>query len=189
MAAEPRTEPRAEPPSDQELVERARSGDRRAMDLLVERHHAIVFRTCLAIVGDADLAADASQDCLIKAFRALGRYRGDASFRTWLVAIAGNEARGHLRKIGRRRESSLDVTPAVSARGHDPATEAVLRAEAARARRAVQTLPPKQRLAVTLRIDDGLSFREIGEIIGSSEGAARVNYHHGIRRLRDLLKP
>ncbi len=182
-------ESRADPPSDDELVERARSGDGRAMDLLVERHHGVVFRTCLAIVGDEDLARDASQDCLIKAFRALDRFRGDASFRTWLLAIAGNEARGHLRKIGRRRELGLDDVGALSAPGHDPSTEAVLRSEAARVREAVQGLPPKQRLSVTLRIDDGLSFREIGEIIGSSEGSARVNYHHGIRRLRDWLEP
>ena len=53
----------------------------------------------------------------------------------------------------------------------------------------MEGLPDKQRLSVTLRIDDDLSFREIGEIIGSSEGAARVNYHHGIRRLRELLEP
>ena len=49
-------------------------------------------------------------------------------------------------------------------------------------------LPDKQRMAVQLRIDEGLSFREIGEIIGSSEGAARVNYFHGIRRLRELME-
>ena len=67
--------------------------------------------------------------------------------------------------------------------------EVALRSEAARVRVAVGELPHKQRLSVTLRIDDGLSFREIGEIIGSSEGSARVNYHHGIRRLRELLEP
>jgi len=51
----------------------------------------------------------------------------------------------------------------------------------------VAELPDKQRRAVTLRIDEGLSFKEIGEVIGSSEGAARVNYHHGIRRLREMM--
>jgi RNA polymerase sigma-70 factor (ECF subfamily) len=51
----------------------------------------------------------------------------------------------------------------------------------------LERLPEKQRLSVTLRIEEGLSFREIGEVIGSSEGAARVNYFHGIRRLRELM--
>ena len=63
----------------------------------------------------------------------------------------------------------------------------VVRAEARRARALVDDLPEKQRMAVTLRIDEGLSFREIGALIGSSEGAARVNYHHGIRRLREKM--
>ena len=180
---------RTEPPSDEELVQRAKDGESRAMDMLVDRHHVAVFRTCVAILGEEDLAADASQDCFIKAFRALGRFRGDAAFRTWLLAIAGNEARGHLRKLGRRKERGLEDVATISAPGHDPSTEVILRSEADRVRGAVDELPQKQRLSVTLRIDDGLSFREIGEIIGSSEGSARVNYHHGIRRLRELLEP
>jgi RNA polymerase sigma-70 factor (ECF subfamily) len=52
----------------------------------------------------------------------------------------------------------------------------------------LEQLPDKQRMSVTLRIEEGLSFKEIGEIIGSSEGAARVNYFHGIRRLRELMQ-
>ncbi len=180
---------RTEPPSDEELVQRAKAGDSRAMDLLVDRHHGAVFRTCVAILGEEDLAADASQDCFIKAFKAIGRFRGDAAFRTWLLAIAGNEARGYLRKAGRRKERPLEDVSAIAAPGDDPSREVTLRSEAARIREAVHRLPDKQRLSVTLRIDDDLSFREIGEIIGSSEGSARVNYHHGIRRLRELLEP
>jgi len=161
------------------------------MDVLVDRHHGAVFRTCVAILGEEDLAADASQDCFIKAFRALGRFRGDSAFRTWLLAIAGNAARGQLRKAGRRKERGLEDVDTVPAPGHVPSTEVTLRlrSEADRVRAAVDELPQKQRLSVTLRIDDGFSFREIGEIIGSSEGSARVNYHHGIRRLRELLEP
>ena len=52
----------------------------------------------------------------------------------------------------------------------------------------MERLPEKQRMSVSLRIDEGLNFKEIGEIIGSSEGAARVNYFHGIRRLRELME-
>ena len=88
-----------------------------------------------------------------------------------------------------KRKRGLEDVGAISAPGNDPSTEVTLRSEAARVRAAVDELPHKQRLSVTLRIDDDLSFREIGEIIGSSEGSARVNYHHGIRRLRELLEP
>jgi len=69
-----------------------------------------------------------------------------------------------------------------------PDETAVIASEAARARRMMEQLPEKQRLSVVFRIDEGLSFKEVGEIIGSSEGAARVNYFHGIRRLRELME-
>jgi RNA polymerase sigma-70 factor (ECF subfamily) len=174
-------------PTDEELVQRVRKGDEQAMNLLVDRHHGVVFRTCAAILSDEDLAADASQNSFLKAFRAIERFRGEAAFRTWLLAIAGNEARGLLRKVKRRREDrleDLDVLPAV---GNDPSVEVTLRSEVERVREVLADLPERQRLSVTLRIFEGLSFREIGDSIDSTEGAARVNYHHGIQRLRELL--
>jgi len=70
----------------------------------------------------------------------------------------------------------------------DPALGIERKLEADRVRREIDKLPEKQRLAVSLRIFDGLSFREVGEVIDSSEGAARVNYHHGIRRLKEKLR-
>lgn len=173
---------------DSDLVARARSGDERAMGGLVDRHHASVFRTALAIVRDEDLAADAAQDAFLKAFRGLDGFRGDAAFRTWLLAIAANEARTLLRRVGRRRETALDDVGPLQAPEMSPAEAAILHVEAARARRSLAALPEKQRLAVTLRLEEGLSFREVGEVIGSSEGAARVNYFHGVRRLREMLE-
>ena len=178
---------RTGPPSDEELVHRAQAGDSRAMDLLVDRHHRAVFRMCLVIIGDEDLAADASQNSFLKAFRAVDGFRGEAAFRTWLLAIAGNEARGLLRKIKRRREDRIEDVDMLPAEGDDPSAGVTLRSEVARVRAVLADLPEKQRLSVSLRILEGLSFREIGETIDSTEGSARVNYHHGIQRLRELL--
>ena len=173
--------------SDATLVDEARRGEPAAQNRLVSLHHEIAFRVARGIVQDDDLAADAVQDAFMKAFRSLDRFRGDARFRTWLLSIVVNEARGTLRSRKRRRESDLDAVGPVI----DPAPAVddgvVVRAEARRARALVEDLPEKQRMAVTLRIDEGLSFREIGALIGSSEGAARVNYHHGIRRLREKM--
>lgn len=174
-------------PPDSELVRLAKEGDREALDELCARHIASVYRVCRSVLGDDAEAADATQECFVKAVRALARFRGDASFRTWLLTIAGNEAKGVFRKRKRRAEQALESAgPLVS---DQPAAGDVteLKQEAERARVMVSKLPDKQRLAVTLRIDEGLSFREIGEVIGSSEGAARVNYHHGIRRLREMM--
>ena len=105
------------------------------------------------------------------------------------VGIAGNEARGLLRKVQRRREDTLEDADVLPAEGNDPSTQAINRSEVARVRAVLADLPEKQKLSVSLRIFDGLSFREIGEIVDSTEGSARVNYHHGIRRLRELLEP
>ncbi len=146
-----------------------------------------MFRVALGVLRDEDQAADAVQEALIKAFRGLERFRGDARFRTWLLSIVLNEARGELRRRGRRRESDLESVGPIAEDGRGVDDDMAVREEAEHARRMVATLPEKQRLAVTLRIDEGLSFREIGELIDSSEGAARVNYHHGIRRLREKM--
>lgn len=175
------------PETDAELVRRAREGDRDAMDLLVDLHHGAVYRLALAILGDGDRAADATQETFIKAVRSLKGFRREAAFRTWLLAIARNQARGMIRAEGRRRTTSLDDAGAIATEQGDP-VEGIARSRAARrVRETLERLPEKQRMAVRLRIDEGLSFREVGELIGSSEGAARVNYHHGVRRLRELL--
>jgi RNA polymerase sigma-70 factor (ECF subfamily) len=157
------------------------------MDELVRRHHASAFRVALGVLREEDGAADATQDAFLKAFRALGNFRGDASFKTWLLTIVTNEARGLLRKRGRRKELDLEAAgPVVSS--DESAEDALQNAqEAERIRALLEELPEKQRRAVTLRVFEGMSFREVGALIGSSEGAARVNYHHGIRRIREML--
>jgi len=175
-------------PSDLELVRRGRTGDDAALGLLAKRHHAAAYRVALSLVGQDDLAQDVVQDAFLKAFRALEGFRADASFRTWLLTITANEAKGALRRVGRRKETVLDDAMPVASEEPDPAEAAVMSDEASRARSMLERLPEKQRLSVTLRIEEGLSFREIGEVIGSSEGAARVNYFHGIRRLRELME-
>lgn len=175
-------------PSDLELVQRGRSGDEAALGTLVRRHHAAAYRVAVSLVKEDDLAQDVVQDAFMKAFRALDGFRGDAAFRTWLLTITANEARGALRRRGRRRETTLEDAGPVRSEETSPADAAVVAQEAGRARAMLEQLPDKQRMSVSLRIEEGLSFKEIGEIIGSSEGAARVNYFHGIRRLRELME-
>jgi RNA polymerase sigma-70 factor (ECF subfamily) len=177
-----------EGPSDPELVQAGRNGDDAALETLLRRHHAAAFRVAVSLVKEDDVAQDVVQDAFMKAFRALGGFRGDSSFRTWLLTITANEARGALRRQGRRKETALEDAGPVASEEMGPAQAAVVAQEVGRARRMLEQLPEKQRLSVSLRIDEGLSFKEIGAVIGSSEGAARVNYFHGIRRLRELME-
>lgn len=174
--------------SDAELVERGRSGDERALGRLVERHQDAAFRVALSMTKEEATAYDVVQDAFLKAFRALEGFRGDASFRTWLMTITANEARGVLRNTKRLRETALDAVAPVESGEKDPAERVAVADESRRARAMLAKLPEKQRLSVSLRIEEGMSFREIGEVIGSSEGAARVNYFHGIRRLREWME-
>ena len=172
---------------DDGLVARARAGEASALDALVSRHYEAVYEVTYRVLGDAATAADAAQDAFMKAIEALDTFRGEASFKTWLLRIAANVATSAGRRTTRRREVALDAVPQQSGGVGNPEHEAMVRTEAERVASAIESLPEKQRLAVTLRINQDLSHREIGEVIGSSEGAARVNYHLGIKRLRELL--
>ena len=179
---------RSQDPGDDELVARAVRGDGVALEILLVRHQGLVYRYLLARVRDEAEAQDLTQESLVKALRSLEGFRGDAPFRSWLLAVARNEFRSWARTRARRWTVSLEVVPDVSSR-EEGAEEAVAReGEVDRVRGALARLPEKQRLSVSLRLFDGLSFREVGKHTDSSEGAARVNYHHGIRKLREWLE-
>ncbi len=185
-----RSERRAEaaPEDEARLIERARAGDREALEWLVARHLDDVYGVAMRVLRDRALAQDAAQDAFVNAMNGLARFRGDASFRTWLLRITMNAARTLARRRGRRREVAIAEAVEVPGGGHDPASVAVIRTEADRALEALARLPEKQRLAVSLRVHQGLSYQEIGALIDCSEGAARVNYHLGIKRLREMVK-
>ena len=172
---------------DTALLALARGGDPRALSCLVNRYQGVVYRFLLSFLKDEDQAADTTQDTFLKVLGRLDGFRGDSSFRTWLLAIARNEALGLIRARGRRKEEALEQTEFVSDDADAPDDVAVRAEEVRRVRVALERLPEKQRLSVSLRLFDELSFREIGKIIGSTEGAVRVNYHYGIGRLREWL--
>jgi len=176
--------------SDDMLVNLARSGDLSAIDALIDRYYDLCFRTCMTILRDQDHASDACQNCFLKIIKNIKKYRGDGSFRGWALTIARNESLGFLRRIKLRKEVVVEGESLYAEEGkqNDISGDVIIKMEASRLRKAFTNLPEKQRLTVSLRIDDGLSFREIGRVIGSSEGSARGNYYHGIRKLRKILK-
>lgn len=173
---------------DRSAVEQARHGDERAWRELYERHVDLVFRLAYRVVDDRDVALDVVQEAYIKASRAIATFRGDSSFKSWIASITLNEARSWLRRRGRERQVSLEAVgePASGKRGaDDAAADSDL---AGRALAFIETLPDQQRDAVTLRTTEGLSYREIAAIVGSSEGSVRVSYHHGMTKLREHMK-
>lgn len=174
-------------PSDAELVGRVRSGDREAFAELVRRHGDALYAFAARLTRDADRALDVTQEAFLKAFAALDRYRGESAFRTWLFAIALNGVRSTWRRRS-REEVGLEAVDGAADPNPGPDRAAGEAEEARRVARWLARLPPKQRAAVVLRVYEGLSFREIGEVLGCREGAARVSYHHGIKKLREMIR-
>lgn len=170
------------------LLERARAGEADAVDALVRLHIDDVFAITLRVLGQRDLAQDAAQDAMVSALRSLGTFRGESSFRTWLLRIAVNAAHTVGRRRTRRREVSIDAVTEAAADSMDPATRAAVHDMARRASTLLESLPEKQRMAVSLRVQHGLSYHEIANVLACSPGAARVNYHLGVKRLRELMK-
>lgn len=172
---------------ERSAVEQARRGDERAWRELYERHVDLVFRLAYRVVRDRDAALDVAQDAFVKASLALAGFREESSFRSWIAAIAMNEARSWLRKRDREREISLERTGEPPSGRRSPEERVADADIVARALSFIETLPDQQRDAVLLRAAEGLSYREIAEALGTSEGSARVSYHHGMKKLRKMM--
>jgi RNA polymerase sigma-70 factor (ECF subfamily) len=170
---------------ERELVERARAGDREAFGELVWRHQDTVHTLALRLVGP-NLAADVAQEALIRAWRALPRFRGDASFGTWLHRITVNTAWTLRKRAARHVASELEETIVDPGRGPEHAGEmADLRGRIAA---ALERLSPGQRVVVVLRDLAGWSHAEIAGELGITQTTAKVRLHRARRRLQTLLE-
>jgi RNA polymerase sigma-70 factor, ECF subfamily len=167
------------------LIRRATTGDRHAFGILVRSHQEPVYRWILRLVHDEETARDLTQETFLRGMRGLEGFRGDAGIGTWLRTIATNVVRSHAR--ARAATLSVPLDPALPSDAQDPAA-ATLAADDRRAlARAVAELPPRQREVVRLRIYEELSYSEIARLTGSNENAAKVNFHHALKRLRRVL--
>ena len=172
---------------DEDLVAGVVGGHRGAFDVLVERHQRQVYRTCYRLVGNHEDAADVTQDAFLRAFRALPRFRRDASFSTWLHRIAVNAALNHFHARGARFESLEAVGDVRDPRGI--AADAIVeRRQRARAlRSALARLPKRQRMTLVLRVYGELSHEEIARALGRSVGTVKANLFFALRNLRAVL--
>jgi RNA polymerase sigma-70 factor (ECF subfamily) len=174
-------------PADADLVERARAGSRPAFEALVRRYQKPLYFLCLRYVRDHDAASDLAQRTLIKALEKMDELREPGIFKSWLYRIGANLALNHLRDNARFVEEQATGPDA-----EPPALEADARLEAAEdavaLRRAVAELPTKQRMTLELRVFEEMSFRDVAEALETTEGAAKVNFHYAVKRLRGLLE-
>jgi len=175
---------------DEVLVKRAQGGDRAALDRLVRRHQRALFALCLRYVRDTDEAADLVQRSFVRVMGKLAELRDPGVFRSWLLRIGAHLALNHIRDHARFVADDGDIESGVGDERAVSATDRLEAAEVASAlRAAVHELPTKQRMTLELRIYEDLPFRDIGVALGISEGAAKVNFHYAVRKLRATFAP
>jgi RNA polymerase sigma-70 factor (ECF subfamily) len=172
-------------PLDSTLIQRWKEGDERAATALVERHGTALARY-IGSLGERDSADEVVQDTFVRAFSSLDTFRGDSSLRTWLFTIARRLVVDRRRALRRRRDvGSLEDVDAAT---EYTALDGLIASEAKRkVWGAVGKLSPTQREVFLLRVNDGLSYKEIAEVAGTTEGAARVHYHNALRTVKENL--
>jgi RNA polymerase sigma factor (sigma-70 family) len=177
------------PPTEDELVERAKRGDGAAFGTLVREHEEIAFRTAYLITRNAADAEDAAQAGLVKAFYALPRFRRGAPLRPWLLTIVANEARNRRRGAGRREGLALRAAHDLPSGGAAPSPEGSLLAAEERASllAALETLREEERLVLSCRYLLDLSEEETAAALGVRRGTVKSRTARALERLRARL--
>lgn len=171
--------------SEDELIELARNGDHEAFGELVWRYRDTVYTLAVRLVGP-DLAQDVAQEALIRAWRAMPRFRGDAALGTWLHRITVNTAWTLRKRAARHDAQQLDETIVDPGRGPEHAGEMVEVRRNLTA--AIERLSPGQRAVLVLRDIYGWTHAEVSRELGITQTTAKVRLHRARRRLRTLLE-
>ncbi|HMB43628.1 MAG TPA: RNA polymerase sigma factor RpoE [Luteimonas sp.] len=182
---------------DQELVRRVQRGDSAAFDLLVRKYQHRIVGLIGRYVADWSECQDVAQETFLRAYRALGNFRGDAQFYTWLHRIAVNTAKNHLVASNRRPPTDdIDVDDAeqfasgMRLRDNDTPERELMRQQLEQTvMRAVQSLPEELRVAITLREVDGLSYEEIAKRMDCPIGTVRSRIFRAREAIDLEMKP
>jgi RNA polymerase sigma-70 factor, ECF subfamily len=184
--------------TDAELVERARQGDADAFGELVDRHRSGVYRAALAALGSPADAEDAAQDAFLTAYRRLGSFRGEASFRTWLLTIAWNQAINRRRRLTRwwrlisrpSPDATHETDDDLDVPSGDPSPEKVLGDMRLRQEieRAIKKLPSKLRDCLLLAAAGDYKYEEIAAMLKAPVGTIKWRVSAARRTLRARLR-
>jgi RNA polymerase sigma-70 factor (ECF subfamily) len=182
---------------DQALVEQVQRGDKQAFDVLVLKYQNKIIQLVNRYVHDSDEARDVAQEAFIKAYRAIGRFRGDSAFYTWLYRIAINTAKNYLVASGRRPpRSDIDAQDAEQYEGATGLKEyatperLLMKDEIQQAiATAIDELPDDLRTAITLRELEGLSYEEIAQTMECPIGTVRSRIFRARDAIDTRLKP
>src|SRR6266571_5551958 len=173
---------RGDDQQDLDLIARWKGGDERAATELVERHAAALARFAVS-TGERSDVDELVQDTFVRAFNSLDGFRGDSSFRTWLFTIERRLIVDR-RRAERRRLDRIEIRDDDAATEYNALDAMVADEIERRLQHVVKRLSPTQREVFVLRVGEGLSYKEIAEAVGTTEGAARVHYHNAIRAVK-----
>jgi RNA polymerase sigma-70 factor (ECF subfamily) len=183
--------------TDKELVTRVQQGDKRAFDLLVRKYQHKIINLISRYVHDQAEVLDVSQEAFLKAYRAIGKFRGDSAFYTWMYRIAVNTAKNYLVSQARRApETGVDPEEAEHYSGESRLKEygtpenQVLTEEIERTvNKAIESLPDDLKSAITLRELEGLSYEEIAQVMDCPIGTVRSRIFRAREAIDKQLKP
>lgn len=171
--------------TDRALIARWSAGDERAASELVARHAAALARFA-ASNGEREEVDELVQDTFVRAFGSIGAFRGESSLRTWLFTIERRLLIDR-RRAAKRTRGRIEIQEGDATTEYDALDEVVARESARTLRDVVGRLSPTQREVFALRVTEGLSYKEIAEAVGTTEGAARVHYHNALRAVKESL--
>lgn len=183
---------------DQQLVERAQRGDKRAFELLVSKYQRKLARLLSRFIRDTTEVEDVTQEAFIKAYRALPTFRGDSAFYTWLYRIGINTAKNYLVALGRRAPTTTDFNSDEAENFEDgeqlrdmntPENELISRQVAETVNQTLGELPEELRTAITLREIEGLSYEDIASIMNCPIGTVRSRIFRAREAIAERLRP
>jgi RNA polymerase sigma-70 factor, ECF subfamily len=173
--------PTPDPPTDAALAAAYRHGDQRAATELVRRHAGALGRFLYGSGAASAEVDDLVQEAFFRAFRSLDAWRAEGSIRSWLFTIGGNLLRDEFRRTKGRKMLPLEDRA-------DPQGDLVASEAEERLREGLASLPRLQREVFLLRVQQGSAYEEIAVALGTTPGAARVHYHHAVKRLKELVR-
>jgi len=183
---------------DQQLVERAQRGDKRAFDLLVSKYQRKLARLLSRFIRDSTEVEDVTQEAFIKAYRALPTFRGDSAFYTWLYRIGINTAKNYLVAMGRRAPTTTNIDSEEAEGFEDgdqlrdlntPEDELASKQVAETVNQTLGELPEELRTAITLREIEGLSYEDIANIMNCPIGTVRSRIFRAREAIAAKLRP
>ncbi len=183
--------------TDKQLVERVQKGDKRAFDLLVLKYQHKIISIISRYIKDSGEVYDVAQEAFIKAYRAIGSFRGESAFYTWIYRIAINTAKNHLVSRGRRPPSSdVEIEDAEYYSGGEqlkdlssPENQMMRDQMEEVVHQAIRDLPEDLRTAVTLREMEGLSYEDIADVMGCPVGTVRSRIFRAREAIDKQLAP